>query len=192
MATVKSILILSILGLFAGCNQTENPEVGSNYFFQPNGNQGTIAFSSRCNIWQGMINVTFSPDRTKSDSKLKYQVSINCNSPQQGLSAPEIKLLGLPAATYYIVDVSPSIAAYDYSNTPYFQKLSIPVRFKVEPNRVIYIGQLQLISSPRVPNHFRLINNSLQDLPLLQQRLPRISPSHFLVQEPITQITDNN
>ncbi len=105
----NAVLLIFFAGLVSGCVATTTKgDLPSTYNFSPNTQMGIAALTVSCNLNHGLMPMRLYFHQESAAKKIKpdsfmhdYQIMFDCNSPNDSLSEPELKLINLPAGIYY-------------------------------------------------------------------------------------------
>lgn len=170
----NAVLLIFFAGLVSGCvSTTTEGDLPSTYHFSPYTKMGIAALTVSCNINNGLMPMSLyfhqesAAKNIKSDSFLQdYRIMFNCNSSNDSLSEPELKLISLPAGVYYFNYFNQYNVTYTISS--FFN----PLYFKVDPAKVNYLGWLQLVAGSNSQYTFVLKDGAQRDIPWIKQKLP--------------------
>jgi hypothetical protein len=182
--------IVHIVTIFTACIllcSCEN-EVGHlplNYTLN-NAEKGVVTFSGRCNLGKGWAIMYISHDEKRfgfkpSQDTSEYTASFACNKSTDGLSRTQTVLMELPVGVYTIytwrlqTDIGLT-KAQDFR----------PISFQVKPNKIAYIGQLQLIATYGSIYGQRLTSsNKHLDMLDIRRKIPNIPEDKFYTEVPV-------
>lgn len=138
---LKILLILSIISLF-GC-MTLKGQMSSDYQLAAHPDEGLVAFTVSCNAFTQnpnlgpAIEIHKASDRNLAGVFAKaYSAKYNCNSRNDPLSTPELKIMSLPVGEYYALWW---LMSSNYNS----------VYFNVTPGKLNYLGRLELVADGR-------------------------------------------
>lgn len=167
-------LLLAVIQL-AGC--ATDAEVSANYQFNPQSNNGLVAFTTACNL--GNFDPTVFIMQADSGGQAEtlvdsYAFNIHCNSSDAGLNNPQLKVLSLPDGHYYIDKIYKLLV--NGTETITFS----PIYFNVYHGQINYLGRLQLIYGYNDLVEVKVTNESGSDLPLLKEHISNYNDSYLI------------
>jgi len=171
----KIIFLFCVPIMLSAC-LTMKSNVPRQYQLNSSSEEGLAAFSVTCSgdkgnvrteIYEGLIQ-NFSKRNLLLNSGKTYSVEFSCNSLEEGMSRPELKVINLPAGNYFMLWWFLSTNA----NSVYFH---------VERGKLTYFGELHLKAGRDFVYTTTINNRASRDIPWIKRELLHVNNSDFKI-----------